>query len=490
MSEVPVKVAPRRPQADEAAVLKREFTYVSTVALAFGFISPIVALYTIFGLALKAGGAAFWWGLPIAVVFQGLVAIVFAELVSVWPLAGGVYQWTRALMGNGPGWFAGWFYIWTLVSGLAAVSYGGGVYLGALIGIDAPTRLESVLLGLAIMAAATLANTVGRKAMKVLIAGSITAELVGSVIVATVLLIWHRHNGTSVLFHSQGVSSGSYLLGGTFAAVMALTGFSFFGFESAGSIAEEVRSPRRAAPRALIVSLVMVGLLVTYSAFALIIAVPDLHAVVAGDVADPTVNTLTVALGAGVAKPLIALFLIGFLAASVAIQAGASRVVFGLARDNALPGSTALSRLSQRDSLPINAILLVGAMVCLLFLMSGSSVYLTLINFCTGGFFLSFLFPSVGALITRLTARWSAGAFSAGRWGLLINVIAVVWLLVEGVNVAWPRQNGAAWYVNWAVPLGIAVVSIVGAIAYYSRRDVMRRHERLDMSAAAAIIDD
>lgn len=40
--------------------LKRDFTLWSVFALAFAFISPIVALYAIFGLAFAAGGPAFW----------------------------------------------------------------------------------------------------------------------------------------------------------------------------------------------------------------------------------------------------------------------------------------------------------------------------------------------------------------------------------------------------------------------------------------------
>ncbi|MGW2288761.1 APC family permease [Streptomyces phaeochromogenes] len=490
MSESYTEVRDPRPQAD-GPTLKREFTYASTVALAFGFISPIVALYTIFGLVLTAGGAAFWWGLLIALGFQLAVALVFAELVSVWPFAGGVYQWTRALVGNGPGWFAGWFYTWTLVSGLGAVSYGGGSYLNALLDVDSPTTLQSAMAGLAIMLVATLANTVGRKVMKILIAGSIIAELVGSVLIGTYLLIWEHNNDFSVLFSSQGASQGnSYLLGGAFAAVMALVGFSFFGFESAGAIAEEVRAPRRVAPRALVLSLVLVGVVVVYSALALILAVPDLKAVVAGQSGDPVVETLTHSLGDGVAKPLFALFLIGFLAAAVAIQAGASRVVFGLARDNAIPASKTLGRLSLRDALPINAIVLTGVLVGLLYLLSGSNIYVTLIGFVTGGFFVTFLFPSVAALVTRLRRRWHPGAFSLGAWGLPVNIMIVLWLVVAGVNVSWPRQPDTAWYVNWAVPLGVFVVSVTGAVVYRTRRNLMKVHERLDMRQAAAVTDD
>jgi amino acid transporter len=77
----------------------------SVFALAFAFISPIVALYAIFGLAFAAGGPAFWWGFAVVLAGQFLVALVFAELASRWPIEGSTYQWPRRLWGNGYGWF-------------------------------------------------------------------------------------------------------------------------------------------------------------------------------------------------------------------------------------------------------------------------------------------------------------------------------------------------------------------------------------------------
>ena len=41
--------------------LKREFTLWSAFAFAFAFISPIVAIYGIFGLAYSTAGPGFWW---------------------------------------------------------------------------------------------------------------------------------------------------------------------------------------------------------------------------------------------------------------------------------------------------------------------------------------------------------------------------------------------------------------------------------------------
>ena len=79
--------------------LKREFSLWSAFAFAFAFISPIVALYGIFGLAYSTAGPSFWWNFIIVFAGQLLVALVFAELVSRWPIEGSIYQWSRRLMG-------------------------------------------------------------------------------------------------------------------------------------------------------------------------------------------------------------------------------------------------------------------------------------------------------------------------------------------------------------------------------------------------------
>ena len=141
---------------------------------------------------------------------------------------------------------------------------------------------------------------------------------------------------------------------------VAFIGWSFVGFESAGSIAEEVHEPRRYLPKAVLFSLAFIFVVVAYSSLAIILAIPDLAAVAEGAVADPVYETLTTALGHGVARPVEVMFVIGFLASFLALQTSASRVIWAYARDGGLPGSGALRKLSAGDRLPINAILLTG----------------------------------------------------------------------------------------------------------------------------------
>ena len=90
----------------------------------------------------------------------------------------------------------------------------------------------------------------------------------------------------------------------------------------------------------MIFSLTFIAIVVMYSSLAIILAIPDLDAVAAGDVADPVYETLTSALGAGIAKPVELLFVIGFLASFLALQTSASRVIWSYARDGGLPART------------------------------------------------------------------------------------------------------------------------------------------------------
>jgi amino acid transporter len=456
------------PVSSAHQTLKRSFKLVDTIALTFSFISPIVALYTIFGLAITSSGGAAWWGFPIALGLQFTVALVFAEMVSIWPLAGGVYQWARAIRGAKFGWFAGWIYLWTLIAGLATVTYGGGKYLGALLGVEHPSSIQSALLAAAIVLVTTTVNSAGQRFMKLVVDASIIAEIIGSGGLGSWLLLFGRKNSVSVIFDSFGTAHGTFILcSASFAATMALVSFSFFGFESAGSIAEEVEDVRKTAPRAILLALVGVGMVVMFSAFALLLAVPDLGAVVAGRVSDPVIATLTAAFGPRIVTPFIALFLVGFIAAAVAIQAGASRVLFGLARDDGLPWASFLKRLSGRDALPINAVATVGITTTLLFSISNDNVYQILIAYCAGGFFLSFLLPTAAALIERIRGRWPARLFSLRGWGLPVNTLAVAWLFLGMVNVGWPRQPGVPWYINWAVPFGMGIIIGLGYVVYF-----------------------
>lgn len=277
-------------QNDSApAELKREFSLWSAFAFAFAFISPIVAMYGIYGLSLSTAGPGFWWTFVIVGIGQCIVALAFADLVSRWPFEGSIYQWTKRLAGNVAGWFAGWVYMWALVIIMATVAYAGAGFLAQLVGIESPTAVQQSIVALFVLLAGTGANILGRGFLKALMAASIGAEIVASIGLGTYLLIFHRHHGFDAIFHGIDLTSGwswAYV-SGPFLAALAFTGWSILGFESAGAIAEEVKEPRRNVPKAMLFSVAFIAIVIAYASLAVTLAVPDFDKIISGEEADP-----------------------------------------------------------------------------------------------------------------------------------------------------------------------------------------------------------
>ena len=67
--------------------LKRTLGFLANFALAFSFISVSTGSFGNFGVGIGLGGPIMFWTWPIIVFGQTLVALVFAELASHFPVA-------------------------------------------------------------------------------------------------------------------------------------------------------------------------------------------------------------------------------------------------------------------------------------------------------------------------------------------------------------------------------------------------------------------
>jgi amino acid transporter len=91
---------------------------------------------------------------------------------------------------------------------------------------------------------------------------------------------------------------------------------------------------------------------------------------------------------------------------------------------------------------------------------------------------LAYLFVTASLLARRLQG-WPSkdlpGLFSLGRWGLLINVLAVLWGVFTVINIAWPRSdpNTPDWYQTFG-PLLFTAGLVLGGGIYYA---LVQRHK-------------
>lgn len=451
--------------------LSRELNIWTNWAVGFAFISPVVGLYTVVELGAQTSGAAWVWALPIVMLGQLLVAGVYTSLAARWPLCGGIYQWSRRLIGGKYGWWAGWFYIWALVLTLSTVAYGGGFFLGELIGYEPETTWDRIMLALIVMAIFTAVNVVGLHLLRWVVNIGIAAEAVASVGIAVALIGFFREQPLSALV----TVDMSLFPAGTeffpaFLATVAIAGWVILGFDSCGSIAEETRSPRRDVPRAIVWSVLTVGLVEVLAGMALMLATPDIGAVIRGEVSDPVSHAVSSALGEWAAIPFLLVVVIGFIACGIAVQATGVRAVYALARDGALPFSGVWSKVSPRSGSPVAATLLVAALSSLAFLYA--NVLNVLVAFATGAYYVCFLAPVAALLYVRLRGHWTRteGIYKWGAFGTAINVAAAAWLVFEIINIAWPRYTELPWYQNWAFVVGTAIFGVVGLVYFLTHR--------------------
>lgn len=83
--------------------------------------------------------------------------------------------------------------------------------------------------------------------------------------------------------------------------------------------------------------MLVVGLTVMLTAFAVTLSYQDIGAVVSGQVVDPVTPAVMDAFGAWAERPFVAVVLIAFVACVVSVQTYIGRAIFGMARDAILP---------------------------------------------------------------------------------------------------------------------------------------------------------
>lgn len=437
-------------------------------ALGFAFISPIVGLYTVVALGAQTAGPTWVWTLLVVIAGQFLVALVYTQLAERWPVAGGIYQWSRRLLGPKFGWWAGWIYAWALILTLSTVAFSGGIFLAALVGIESPTTGQQLLFAIIMMLCLTTVNAIGLNLLKWVVNIGIACEIVVSVGIGVALIALFREQPVSVLVDTamrpEGTGYWSAML-----AALAISGWVILGFDACGSVAEETRNAAQHVPRAILTSLITVGIVDVIGAVALVLASPDLQAVLAGQVADPVSATVEHALGGWAAKPFLFVVVVAFLACGIAVQATGVRVVYSFSRDGMLPLASVWRRVSERNRSPVFATLLVATLATLAFLYGNALS--VLVAFATGGYYVGFLAPVLALLIVRLKGGWQhRGRWTLGRADVWINLVATLWLVFQFVNIAWPRSTDLPWWQNWGLVLGAVFFVGLGAVYFFAAR--------------------
>ncbi|MFE4171433.1 APC family permease [Streptomyces sp. NPDC056909] len=486
-----------------------------TFAAGISYISILTGTFQLFYFGVEFAGPGYWWSWPMVFLGQLMVALCFCELAARCPVTGSVHNWARTLGGPHIGWLGGWMMVTATMVSLSAVALAYQITLPQIseffqfVGTGTgrtDAAANAVLLGSVLIVLTTLVNVFGVRLMaRINSAGSLVELIAALTLIA--LLASHLTHGPEVINRAAGYGVGESLghvcafLTAALASAYVMYGFgtasSSPGGESPGensprekslsegsprenSLGEE--SPRekslgpggdapRALLRALVVCLLIGGLILLFA----LLAVPDLNA--ARLSVDGLQFVVLSTLGPTVGATVLWCVVIAITVCALAVQAAGIRLVLAMARDNSLPAAPLLARAGPRSGTAVVPAIVTGlvAVGVLVINVNQPRIFSVISGVAVVMIYLACLTVTLPMLVRRLRGTWqptSEGRFSLGRFGLPVNLLAVLWGIGMSVNLAWPRSevHGAEppfpWYPRWGVLLFAAVVA-AGGFTYY-----------------------
>jgi amino acid transporter len=171
----------------------------------------------------------------------------------------------------------------------------------------------------------------------------------------------------------------------------------------------------------------------------------------------------------------------------MSIMTSTIRLCFGMSRDNQLPLSKPLARVSPRLHTPVWSCIAIALLSAIPFIQFAGATIIAVA--ATAMIYLSYFLG--GLAVLRARARgWprTTAPFRLGRWGMLVNILGLLWGAAMLVNFLWPATSDTSLriysnpkatqtggFVNFhvgflnhipVIELVMAVVILVGAIYY------------------------
>lgn len=404
--------------------LRRSLTLTNAVLYGLG-VTIGAGIYVLIGAAAARAGMSAPLAFAAAALLMGLTGASFAELAGRMPVAAGEAAYVReAFQSDRLGALVGGLVIAIAIVSAAAISVGSAGYLGVLVALPRPVLIVAVVLAMAGIAAWGIKESA-------LFAGTMTIIEVGGLIL--LIAVGAGGNGDVVTRLPEMVPPlGDVVTVAGVASAALLAVFAFIGFEGIVNIAEEVRDPKRALPRAIFLTLALTTMLYLAVAWVAVVAVPPAELA-----ASPAPLALVFERLTGASPRTMSVIAIVATLNGIIVQIIlSSRVLYGLACQGALPAWFREVRAVTRT--PLNATVLTAAAVLLLALLLPLERLADLTSRIT-----LVLFALVNLALVRIKRRERevlGSTYVAPRWvpwGGAISCLALLAIDVLFFLIAW-----------------------------------------------------
>ena len=333
--------------------LKRVLTRKDLIIYGIAFMTPIAPAY-IYGYATTTTGGTLALAYVIAMVAMLFTAMSYGKMANAFPVAGSTYSYTEKGINPYLGFFAGWAMFLDYVLVPLIVFMVGAAYAHSTF---PAIPYYAYVFGIALVT--TVVNYFG-----VDIAAKTNMLLVGVMGVIVFLFCamcaWALTNGvgagaliSAAPFHPESAHSISALVAGA-----AIACFSFLGFDSITTMAEEAIHPEKDIGIAAMAACLLGGLIFILQAYLAQLVWPDYTTFASQDTALFEVAQRVG--GEWLAITYTIAVIISTMTAGLAGQSSAARLLYGMGRDGLLPKAF-FAHLHAKYKTPTYNILIMAA---------------------------------------------------------------------------------------------------------------------------------
>ncbi|CAK1364386.1 unnamed protein product [Cercospora beticola] len=460
--------------------LQRNFKLVTM----FGFSAILMcsweSLLSSMSIALTNGGAAgliwTWFASWMGFTF---VYLSMAEMGSMAPTTGGQYHWVSEFSPRKYqrvlSYIVGWLGVLGWQALEASIGFQAGTIIQALLVLNypdtyEPQRWHGTMLVIAVLVFGAIFNIFLATRLHLVEGTILIVHIYGIFCVLVPLWILSPRSTSEFAwtqFHDPGWgSTGLSALIGMQACIVPL-----LGADASVHMSEELKDAAYTLPRSMMWATTINGVMGLITAITTAYCLGDVASLLDTSTGYPFVQMFynsTQSLGATNAMAGIIIFMDAFSA--VSIMASASRQMYAFARDQGTPFAGWLSKVDSRLDVPVNAVVMSTIIACLLSLINiGSTVAFNNLVSITNGVLVTSYTVCIGCFIWRRLSRQEMlpSRFDLGHFGLLVNVLAICFLIIIFVMSFFPPTPlPELASMNWS-SLIFSAVAIWGIVFYY-----------------------
>jgi amino acid transporter len=486
----------------------------SNFAISFSIISILTGAVILYDYGLAwSGTAASLIGWPVVTIFVLLIAASMAEIASAYPTAGGLYYWASRMKGKNWGWWTAWFNLIGQFAIVAGINFSAAFFLNITIVTPILAKLgivyENSTVLLAGAGADILTGTV--VTMGVLMLIQLAMNVRGITLVALlnqVSVWWHiaivltvvvllflvgkpDQSGLS-LFQIQPVDQGgswnnnlgfvnlqygpaiSYPIIAVFFFSLLQANWTYTGYDASAHVAEETVAARLSSAWGIFLSVAVSAVFGYLFLLALTTHLPNLSGLFPATLPTDVSNTSQYYFGNKAAVIEILNYNLGqlgeILSAGIGIAmffcglssiASAGRMLYAFSRDDGIPGSRWLKKVSHHYRLPVNSMVAIVAVAWLFTVAAGIEGGRTAIVIVTA-ISTIFLYAAYGVpiLLGLRSDKWrEERVWSLGRFSRPVAIVALIWIVALMVLFTFPTSGNISW--------PFILVAVVLLLVYY-----------------------